>query len=46
MVGRVAHSYDGGFAIKFKVAAEQRQRPETAIASYTQYERILNDDAG
>ena len=45
MEGRVARSYDGGFAIEFEVGGEQRQRLETAIASYTQAARILNDDA-
>ena len=44
MEGRVARSYDGGFAVKFEVGAEQRQRLETAIASYTQSARILDDD--
>ncbi len=43
--GRVARSYDGGFAVKFEANAELRIRLETAIADYTQAARILDDDA-
>ena len=43
--GRVARSYDGGFAVKFEANAKQRIRLKTAIANYTQAARILNDDA-
>ena len=45
MEGRVARSYDGGFAVKFEDSADQRIRLETAIASYTQSARILDDDS-
>ncbi|MDP6572239.1 MAG: PilZ domain-containing protein [Rhodospirillales bacterium] len=44
MEGRVARSYEGGFAVKFEVSAEQRGRLKTAIADYTQAARILDDD--
>ena len=45
MEGRVARSYDGGFAVQFEASPEQRARLETAITSYTQSARILDDDA-
>ena len=44
MEGRVTRSHKGGFAVKFEVNAERRLRLVSAIDSYTQSARILDDD--